>query len=353
MGGTVRTTTGTGGRGRAAGAGRAGAALLLAGALALTVAGCGADGDRGANGKAAVATGGSDAAGSSGSSGSSAAPAKNGAAAPEAARQLVRTASLSLEVKEVARSAGDVRREVVAAGGRVESENTARPDGRPPVSTLVLRVPQDRYDALLDRLAGAGTLLSREASAQDVTDQVVDAQSRIATQRASVARVRALMDRAERLEDVVALESELSRRQADLEALLARQASLKDRTSLATITVNLREKERVTVPDARPEESDRPGFLDALGGGWGALVSSVAWVLVVLAALAPWLVVALAVYGVWWRFVRPRRRPRTAVSASFPAPARVPGPAAPVGAAGQPLPAGEPGAGPDGEAPAP
>ena len=49
------------------------------------------------------------------------------------------------------------------------------------------------------------------------------------------------MDKAEKLTDVVALEGELSSRQADLESLLAQQASLKDRTTLATVTLELSE----------------------------------------------------------------------------------------------------------------
>ena len=73
-------------------------------------------------------------------------------------------------------------------------------------SRVVLRVPQEKYDAVLAELAGAGKLLSRKADAEDVTDQVVDVESRIATQRASVNRVRALMDRAVKLSDVVTLE---------------------------------------------------------------------------------------------------------------------------------------------------
>ncbi len=67
-------------------------------------------------------------------------------------------------------------------------------------------------------------------------------ESRIATQRASVERVRKLMEEARQLSDVVTLEGELSRRQAELESLLARQAALKDSTSLATITLELSEK---------------------------------------------------------------------------------------------------------------
>ncbi|NML51147.1 DUF4349 domain-containing protein [Streptomyces sp. R302] len=329
--------------------------MLLAAALALT-AGCAGGGTDAADGKGvaadAAAPAGTDRKGGTGAGGSEAAAAKPGASKAPAVQHLVRTASLTVEVERVAATADRVRAVVAAAGGRVESETTERTDERYEASRMVLRVPQDRYDRVLGDLTGTGKVLSRTAEAQDVTDQVVDVESRIATQRASVARVRALMDRADKLADVVALESELSRRQADLEALLAQQASLKDRTSLATITLDLVEKERAAAED---EGGDRPAVSEALSGGWHALVAAVAWTLVVLAALAPWLVVALAAYAVWRWVVRPRRRARAAGTA--PVAAAVPGQEARTNAAGLPTPgeepAGEPGGAPDGERSAP
>ncbi|MFF9339961.1 DUF4349 domain-containing protein [Streptomyces sp. NPDC014773] len=335
---------------------RAGAALLLA--ASLLVAGCAGGGpDGAADAKGAAAEAAPDAArqeGSTGGAGSAAGSkadaSKPGASEAPAAQHVIRTASLSVEVDRVAPAADRVRAVVAAAGGRVQSETTQRVDDRYDGANMVLRVPQDRYDGVLSDLAGTGKVLARRAEAQDVTDQVVDVESRIATQRASVARVRALMDRAERLADVVTLEGELSRRQADLEALLARQASLKDRTSLATITLDLREKERVTVGDEVTDDS-RPAVGDALGGGWDALVAVVAWTLVVLAALAPWLAVALGGYAVWRWVVRPRRAARSSRTAPVPAPvpASVPGQPGRTDAAGPPLSDGEP----DEAAPAP
>ncbi|MER6481630.1 DUF4349 domain-containing protein, partial [Streptomyces filamentosus] len=313
----MRTADGTGGRKRA------GAALLLAAVLALT-AGCGGGGAEssadGPGGDRAVAAGTERKDAAEGGPASAAEAAKAGAAASGAAgskaqagQHVIRTASLSVEVDRVAETAAEVRTVVADAGGRAESETTELVGEGYAHSTMVLRVPQDRYDEVLVRLARTGRLLARTAEAQDVTDQVVDVESRIATQRASVARVRALMDRAGRLADVVTLEGELSRRQADLEALLAKQASLKDRTSLATVTLELKEKERVTVGDEVTDDS-RPAVDEALSGGWNALVAVVAWTLVVLAALAPWLAVALAAYAVWRWVVRPRRRARAAAA---------------------------------------
>ncbi len=167
----------------------------------------------------------------------------------------------------------------------------------------MLRVPSDKYDEVLADLEGAGKLLRRTAKAQDVTDQVVDVESRIASQRASVARVRELMDRATKLSDVVELEGELSTRESDLEALLAQQASLKDRTSLATITLSL---SQTPVAKAAAKD-DGLGFVDAVAGGWHVFVTMLRWIALSLGAVLPFAAVAALALFVWLRLVRPRR----------------------------------------------
>jgi Flp pilus assembly protein TadB len=134
--------------------------------------------------------------------------------------------------------------------------------------------------------------------------------SRIKSQRASVARVRELMDKATKLSDVVTLEGELSTRESDLEALLAQQSSLKDRTSLATITLSLSE---TPVKKAAAKDED-PGFVDALAGGWHAFVTMLRWIAVALGAVLPFAAGAALLVVLWMRFARNRlpRRPAAA-----------------------------------------
>ncbi|MFD6282022.1 DUF4349 domain-containing protein [Streptomyces sp. NPDC060209] len=218
---------------------------------------------------------------------------------------VIRTATLYVEVRSVPKAVSAARGVAEDAGGLVAEENTERVDDTHDMSHLVLRVPQDRYDEVLRSLAGAGKLVSRTSNAKDVTGQVVDVESRIATQRASVARVRDLMDKAEKLTDVVTLEGELSSRQAALESLLAQQASLKDRTTLATITLELSEQDE----NAKDPEEEDTGFLDALGGGWDAFVTMLRWIMVAIGATAPFLAAA-AVLVLLWRLLRRRRSRR-------------------------------------------
>ncbi|MEU5133003.1 DUF4349 domain-containing protein [Streptomyces californicus] len=305
-----------------------GRAVLVAGTLGLLLAvgGCGASGDasdsgaKAADGKAASREGFADGPDGAGAASAATEPRADGKAsgkkAPKAAAShVIRTATLSVEAKSVPKAVAAARAAAEGAGGLVASENTERLDDTRETSHLVLRVPQERFGEVLRELSGSGKLLARTSNAKDVTDQVVDVESRISTQRASVARVRELMDKAERISDVVALEGELSSRQADLESLLAQQASLKDRTSLATITLDL------TPPDAPgddgEEKDDDPGFLDALGGGWDAFVTMLRWIAVAFGATFPFLLTA-ALGVVVWRVLRGRREARR-TAASLPA----------------------------------
>ncbi|MFF1376187.1 DUF4349 domain-containing protein [Streptomyces sp. NPDC058308] len=295
---------------------RALSGVLLAAALALT--GCSAGDDAGGDGDshdAGVSAeqdhkgAGGGLADTSGADKSRAADSAGKKKPPvPAGTHIVRTAHLTVRVKDVPAALDRARTAAEDSGGIVGDENTSRDDEGRERSRVVLRVPQDTYEDVLDALEGTGKLLDRDAKAQDVTDQVVDVESRVKSQRASVARVRELMDRATKLSDVVALEGELSTRQADLEALLAQRASLKDRTSMATITLSLTES-----PVAAEAKDDDPSFVDALAGGWDAFVTALRWIAVVLAAVLPFAAVAALLLLLWLRGVRPRlrRRPTT------------------------------------------
>ena len=310
---------------------RALAGVLLAAAVA--VSGCsgsaddsgGSTADLAADAPAAGQAAQEDA--KQGAGGGSAEGAKATAAPKATANHIIRTASLTVRVKDVPHALGEARTATETAGGYIGDESTARDATGHERTRVVLRVPVEKYDEVLTELEGTGKLLQRDAKARDVTDQVVDVESRITSQRASVARIRELMDRATRLSDVVTLEGELSTRQADLESLLAQQASLKDRTGLATITLTLSE---TPVRKAVKDDGD-PGFTDALAGGWDAFVTMLRWLAVVIGAVLPFAAVAALLVLLWLKAVRRRlpRRPErapatTATTAPGPLPAHRP-----------------------------
>jgi hypothetical protein len=236
-------------------------------------------------------------------------------------RRIARTAALSVQVKDIARAAAAVRAAAAAVQGIVVSEQMGGVGDPRPVplagsgfggfGTLTLSVPAAQLDATLDQLARVGTVLSRSTSSQDVTDQYVDTESRVKSMTASLDRVRSLMARATTIGQVVTLESELSRREADLESLQAQLAELKGSVERSTVTVSL------STPVAAAAPGDT-GFLAGLRGGWHAFKASATAVLTFFGAVLPFavLVALLGWPALWWR----RRRQAATVTAS-PAPA--------------------------------
>jgi phage-related minor tail protein len=154
-------------------------------------------------------------------------------------------------------------------------------------------------------LADLGQLASRTSSAEDVTTQLIDVDAQIKVQEASVQRVRQLLTRAQSIRDIMAIESELANRQAQLDSLSQQQAYLENQTSLATIQVSIERQ-----PDAvvEKEKDDRTGFLGGLGAGWDGLRATVVAVLTVVGAVLPFAVVALLVGVPVWLLVRRLRR---------------------------------------------
>ncbi len=221
------------------------------------------------------------------------------------------TAHATLQTDDVRGAVDQVTDAVTARGGRVAAADVdhAPPDaeGRQLGSraTLVLEVPPDQLIGVADVLESLGTVVSFDQLAEDVTDQLADLDTRIANMRASVERVRALYDQAADIDSIVRLEAELTRRETDLEVALATQASIEDRVTMSTFTVDI----TANLIDTTVPPDDDPGIADAFGAGWSALVGGLFVVVLVLVAIAPFVVVVL-VAGIVALGVRRRvRRP--------------------------------------------
>jgi hypothetical protein len=221
--------------------------------------------------------------------------------------RLTKSASLSLQVKNIDAAAAQVR--TVASGLQAQVLNeqigTGSPGGPTPLQsksdvasgfgTLTLSVPADKLDTALDQLARIGTtVLARNLSTQDVTAQYIDTTSRVKTMRASVDRVRALMVQAKDLGQVVALESELSRRQADLESLESQLTALKNSVARSTLSVSLSTPVNAPVAQA--------GFVAGLRSGWDAFAGSARGLFTAIGAVLPFALffALIAAPIAWW-----------------------------------------------------
>lgn len=160
--------------------------------------------------------------------------------AADLGRSIVYTATLDIVVDDVATATREAQQAIAGIGGLVFGQETTS-DPRPR-TTLVFRVSPDDFGEAISRLEGVGELVDQDISADDVTDRVVDLQSRIRSNEISVDRLRDLLSDATSVEAIASLEAQLLDRETTLETLRGQLRTLESQVSLATITVAISEQ---------------------------------------------------------------------------------------------------------------
>lgn len=165
----------------------------------------------------------------------------------ESGRDIIYSARMNVEADDVADAAREAVAIVESFGGIVFAHVTeTEPE---PSARLTFKVRPADFSEVTDRLAAVGELVDQTLTAEDVTERVVDLESRITTAEVSVARLRELLEDADRLEDVAQIERELMNRETTLETLRAQLRTLQGRVQLATITLTISQSPRV-LPDS-------------------------------------------------------------------------------------------------------
>ena len=215
---------------------------------------------------------------------------------------IIRTGFLSLSVDSPSDTADEITEVVEAAGGRIASRSDYTPvDFGQPSSYLEARIPYEVLDDTVASLQNLGDVQEVSLNTADVSLQKVDLDARIDVLEAAITRLNELLADAASTSDLIAVESALSERQAELDSLQSQRDYLSDQTLFATLSISL-----ITPDNARPADPD--GFLDGIIRGWESILAFFAGVIVWAGILVPWvgLVGLIVLLGIVVRKVRRR-----------------------------------------------
>ena len=223
-------------------------------------------------------------------------------------RAIISKGNVQLESDDVEKAVFDVQALVDKYGGEVTDRETNTDDeGDVRMARLVLRIPAKKFSDAFGELEQVADLKSSSSTSEDVTTKVIDNAVRIRAQRRSLRRIEILLDQAVSIRDIVAIESQLTRRQADLDSLEQQQAFLRDQTSMSTVTVNIqltpdepprRRRRRTTTPASSPGSRTASTRWSSSPSAWRPSIG----------ALLPWAIVLLLVGGPLWLLIRRLRR---------------------------------------------
>ena len=233
--------------------------------------------------------------------------------APDAAagQLLAVDVTVNMEVDDVGVGVDEVVAVAARHDGQVYGSDISLAAGDSAFAHIVIKLPPGKIAGAIADIKLLGKHQSQTQATENVTDQMVDIETRIGTAQRSVDRVQLLLAEAENLGQVVQLEAELTSRQTVLEQMLAQQRNLGQRAALATLTVNLSGPR--TVADTGPSIGD-DSIGDSFRKGGTAFVATLAALLIVIGYTAPFLAVIAMAGAVW--YVSRRRRARQNRSAA-------------------------------------
>lgn len=241
--------------------------------------------------------------------GSAAGGADNASQQPAVQRLVIKNASVSLQVENVAGAEARIRARANELGGYVVSVQTSGSDEYLS-SVITFRVPAERFEEALAGVEGlARRVLSRGVSGDDVTEEFVDLESRLRNLEATRNRLLDLLGKASRVEDALQVNQALTDVQGEIEQIQGRMKYLSQSAAFSTITAELQPVPplpSIVEPDSWQPLRVAQGALAGLVE-FGQALASLA--IVFLVWLPVWLPLLLLARWAWRRGTSRVRKP--------------------------------------------
>lgn len=222
----------------------------------------------------------------------------------------IRTVNLSLELKSMEKVQKQIREQVKTEGGYIESEefNAKTGYGDSDYLHLSVRIPKDKVDHFLEFLSGEGRILSKSESLEDVRLQYHDAESHIKALEKEQERVLALMDKAENVDQLIALESRLTDIRYQLESYHTEINDYDNKVDYSTVNLDLLEKGSESLEEGQYSFSERvrDGFVQNIHGILYFFMNAVFFILVYIPQII--LVLGFAFVLVFWHKLSKKKK---------------------------------------------
>lgn len=204
--------------------------------------------------------------------------------------KIKKTANLNITVDDYKKARIEIEKIVSSGNGYIGSENEQNTTYSI-TNDMIIRVMNKDFDAMVTKLlAVASNVNSKNVSAEDVTAEFVDIQSRLKSKKEIEKRYLDILQKATKVSDILEIEEKIGEIREEIEAKEGELKLLADQVDYSTINLNFHQ-------DFEYKPTDKPGFLGrlgtAFGNGWSGFLS---FVLGLIYAWPLWIVICLVSY---------------------------------------------------------
>ncbi len=244
--------------------------------------------------------------------------------APETSRKLIKTVNILAETEDFDTLVPGLQKQVEALGGYIEyisvydvhSYYVEDQQVKQRCANVTARVPKEKLDGFLAQVGEQTNITSRSENVEDVTLQYVDLESHKKALVTEQERLLALMEKAETVEDIIAIEGRLSEVRYQLESMESQLRTYDNRIDYSTVELSITEVRKYSPPqEATVWQRIQSGFMKSLDDiGFGIrdfairFVIDIPYIVLWLAVIA----VAVIVVRILWKVWKKRRAKRVA-----------------------------------------
>ena len=186
-------------------------------------------------------------------------------------RMIVRTAEISLVVDDVAIALDRVADLTESLGGYVVSSTRWKEEERL-VGIITIRVPAEDFGNAMAALRALAVDVTHEATlSKDVTEEYVDLSAKLHNLEATEEQLLRLMEKAEKVEDILNIQRELSKTRGEIEQTKGRMQYLERTSAMSLIRVQLNQAEvdaTFSANKKRVKEGEKVEFESRVSGGF-------------------------------------------------------------------------------------
>jgi antibiotic biosynthesis monooxygenase (ABM) superfamily enzyme len=226
-------------------------------------------------------------------------------------RMIIRTGTMSIEADSYNETEAKIKEIVKNFGGYMtNSTSKLNADGKKQGS-ITIRVVSEKFDAMVSELSKVGKVMNQNVTGNDVTEEYMDADARLKTQRELESRLLKLLEeKTAKLTDVVDVEQKLANVRENIERTEGRMKYLKDQASYSTLTVSVYEPSLLVT-------STGGGFFYELGQGvkkgLSGFTSVLRGMITVIIALSPIIIIVLIIAYFTVKYFKKKKLARTEV----------------------------------------
>lgn len=221
-------------------------------------------------------------------------------------RLVIKSGKMSLEVDKYDEAEAKITEITNKYGGNISSSASSMSSSGKKQGTITVRIPADKFDGFVTEVSQTGKVMSQNINASDVTEEYIDLEARLKTQKELEQRLYDLLKtKTSGLSDILEIENKLADVRSKIESTEGRMKFLMSQASFSTLAISVYEPNLL-------ETTSGGGFFseirDAVISGLKGLTNVIKFLIIAFIALLPFLIIAYIIYIIIRRKIRKKKQ---------------------------------------------